>query len=114
MFHPLLVLECNLLTVLLSLNRILIISSAVFFPQDPDVSKPAGLFDAYDLIKATIGQGAATLFAVALLAAGQVGSVLFSIEAQFNRLLCTERVYSRHCRRTSSFRRVFGMENFGM
>jgi len=67
------------------------LASAVFFYGRGNTggdSSPASLFDAYDLIKDLVGQGtyfhdqantcphlcvgAATLFAVALLAAGQV------------------------------------------
>ncbi|KAL0573855.1 Manganese transporter smf1 [Marasmius crinis-equi] len=65
-------------------SSILIISSAVFFTGDFDTenSDPAGLFDAYDLIQSTVGQGAATLFAVALLAAGQSASIVATVAGQ--------------------------------
>ncbi|KAK1236706.1 Manganese transporter smf1 [Marasmius sp. AFHP31] len=62
-------------------SSILIISSAVFFPDDGD-EDPAGLFDAYELIKDTVGKGAATLFAVALLAAGQSASIVATVAGQ--------------------------------
>ncbi|KAG6868380.1 hypothetical protein C0993_003904 [Termitomyces sp. T159_Od127] len=56
-----------------SLDSILILASAVFFYSgaERDAEAPASLFDAYDLIRNLVGKGAATLFAVALLAAGQ-------------------------------------------
>ncbi|KAK7034604.1 Manganese transporter smf1 [Paramarasmius palmivorus] len=69
-------------------SAILILSSAVFFygdgpgAHDMDSGKQAGLFDAYDLIKETIGQGAATLFAIALLAAGQSSSIIATVAGQ--------------------------------
>ncbi|KAG6896240.1 hypothetical protein C0992_009537 [Termitomyces sp. T32_za158] len=43
---------------------------------------PASLFDAYDLIRNLVGQGAATLFAVALLAAGQSSSIICTVAGQ--------------------------------
>jgi metal iron transporter len=71
------------------------LASAVFFYGRGNTggdSSPASLFDAYDLIRDLVGQGtyfydqdnarphlcvgAATLFAVALLAAGQVSRIL--------------------------------------
>ncbi|KAF9062045.1 smf Mn2+ and Fe2+ transporter [Rhodocollybia butyracea] len=63
---------------------ILIVSGAVFFygsgaGQEGSV---AGLFDAYDLIEVHVGKGAATLFAVSLLAAGQSSSVIATIAGQ--------------------------------
>ena len=61
---------------MLTLNSILVLASAVFFygsGRDATGNKdPAGLFDAYDLIRDLVGKPAATLFAIALLAAGQV------------------------------------------
>ncbi|KAF5385122.1 hypothetical protein D9615_000896 [Tricholomella constricta] len=53
---------------------ILILASAVFFygTSSEGMAVPASLFDTYDLIRDLVGQGAATLFAIALLAAGQV------------------------------------------
>lgn len=58
------------------------LASAVFFygagrMDNANNAGPASLFDAYDLIKNIVGQSAATLFALALLAAGQVGCHLF-------------------------------------
>ncbi|ESK86095.1 transporter protein smf2 [Moniliophthora roreri MCA 2997] len=67
-------------------SAILILSSAVFFygddPRTMGSDKQAGLFDAYDLIKETVGQGAATLFAIALLAAGQSSSIIATVAGQ--------------------------------
>ncbi|KAJ4001652.1 natural resistance-associated macrophage protein-domain-containing protein [Lentinula boryana] len=65
-------------------SMILILSSAVFFHgngSSPNQSA-AGLFDAYDLIRDAVGQGAATLFAIALLAAGQSSSLIATIAGQ--------------------------------
>jgi metal iron transporter len=79
------------------------LASAVFFYGRGNTSgdsSPASLFDAYDLIRDLVGQGtismtrqspsphlcvgAATLFAVALLAAGQVSWILsFSLRDLF-------------------------------
>ncbi|GLB43763.1 putative natural resistance-associated macrophage protein [Lyophyllum shimeji] len=63
---------------------ILILAGAVFFyggsTQGKDV--PASLFDAYDLIRELVGPGAATLFAVALLAAGQSSSIIATVAGQ--------------------------------
>ncbi|THU79103.1 natural resistance-associated macrophage protein [Dendrothele bispora CBS 962.96] len=53
-------------------SLILILASAVFFYGHVDGAGDAGLFDAYDLIKELVGPGAATIFALALLFAGQV------------------------------------------
>ncbi|KAG5351894.1 hypothetical protein C0989_004614 [Termitomyces sp. Mn162] len=52
-------------------SLILILASAVFFYSSAEHGAPASLFDAYDLIRDLVGKGAATLFAIALLAAGQ-------------------------------------------
>ncbi|KAK7461376.1 Manganese transporter smf1 [Stygiomarasmius scandens] len=62
-------------------SLILILASAVFFYGDGNVTD-AGLFDAYDLIKKLIGQGAATIFALALLFAGQSSSIIATIAGQ--------------------------------
>ncbi|EEB92628.1 hypothetical protein MPER_08833, partial [Moniliophthora perniciosa FA553] len=66
---------------------ILILASAVFFygnglTGDNAGKDAAGLFDAYDLIKDLVGPGAATLFAVALLAAGQSSSIIATVAGQ--------------------------------
>ncbi|KAJ4482297.1 natural resistance-associated macrophage protein-domain-containing protein [Lentinula aciculospora] len=65
-------------------SMILILSGAVFFRGNgasPDQST-AGLFDAYDLIRDIVGHSAATLFAIALLAAGQSSSLIATIAGQ--------------------------------
>ncbi|KAL4243096.1 NRAMP family protein [Abortiporus biennis] len=61
-------------------SAILIIAATVFFESNKNT--PAGLFDAYDLIKAHIGKGAAFLFAVALLCAGQTASITATLAGQ--------------------------------
>ncbi|KAJ3986874.1 natural resistance-associated macrophage protein-domain-containing protein [Lentinula detonsa] len=65
-------------------SMILILSSAVFFRGNGSShnQSAAGLFDAYDLIRDAVGQGAATLFAIALLAAGQSSSLIATIAGQ--------------------------------
>ncbi|KIK70558.1 hypothetical protein GYMLUDRAFT_32601 [Collybiopsis luxurians FD-317 M1] len=65
-------------------SMILIISSAVFFygNKTGQLKSTAGLFDAYDLIQVSIGEGAAKLFAIALLAAGQSSSIVATIAGQ--------------------------------
>lgn len=54
--------------------RILILAAAVFFYGKGHESQgdTASLFDAYDVIRDVVGKPAATLFAIALLCAGQV------------------------------------------
>ncbi|KAL0062439.1 Manganese transporter smf1 [Marasmius tenuissimus] len=66
-------------------SLILILAGGVFFygTEEPtDGKSPAGLFDAYDLIRDLVGQGAATLFAIALLAAGQSSSIIATVAGQ--------------------------------
>ncbi|KAH9929794.1 natural resistance-associated macrophage protein-domain-containing protein [Fomitopsis serialis] len=63
---------------------ILMLASAVFyygFGQTGQTS-PATLFDAYDLLQSTLGKPAATLFALALLAAGQSSSIIATLAGQ--------------------------------
>ncbi|KAH9486175.1 Manganese transporter pdt1 [Psilocybe cubensis] len=65
-------------------SLILMLAAAVFFygkemPQDKDA---ASLFDAYDLIRDIVGKPAATLFAIALLAAGQSSSIIATVAGQ--------------------------------
>ncbi|KAJ2925000.1 hypothetical protein H1R20_g12100, partial [Candolleomyces eurysporus] len=65
-------------------SLILILASAVFFygtTWDGN-GDPASLFDAYDLIRDIVGQGAATLFAIALLASGQSSSIIATVAGQ--------------------------------
>lgn len=63
---------------------ILILASAVFYYGSGDTGSadPASLFDAYDLIRDIVGQGAATLFAIALLSAGQSSSIIATVAGQ--------------------------------
>ncbi|KAF8640377.1 hypothetical protein AX17_000047 [Amanita inopinata Kibby_2008] len=66
-------------------SLILILASAVFYYGSASARQsggPAGLFDAYDLIRDLVGQGAATLFAIALLSAGQSASIIATIAGQ--------------------------------
>ncbi|KAF8633553.1 hypothetical protein AX15_001353 [Amanita polypyramis BW_CC] len=60
-------------------SLILILSSAVFYYGSEAARQsggPASLFDAYNLMHGFVGKGAAILFAIALLASGQVCSTL--------------------------------------
>ncbi|KNZ76908.1 Manganese transporter pdt1 [Termitomyces sp. J132] len=63
-------------------SLILILASAVFFYSSAEHGAPASLFDAYDLIRDLVGKGAATLFAIALLAAGQSSSIICTVAGQ--------------------------------
>ncbi|KAF9461893.1 natural resistance-associated macrophage protein-domain-containing protein [Collybia nuda] len=65
-------------------SLILILASAVFFygSNSTGNATPASLFDAYDLIRDLVGQPAATLFAIALLAAGQSSSIIATVAGQ--------------------------------
>ncbi|KAI1793070.1 natural resistance-associated macrophage protein [Ganoderma leucocontextum] len=61
---------------------ILILAGAVFFFNGDGSDGPADLFDAYDLLRDRLGAAAATLFALALLAAGQSSSIIATLAAQ--------------------------------
>ncbi|KAF5327083.1 hypothetical protein D9619_004505 [Psilocybe cf. subviscida] len=66
---------------------ILMLAAAVFFYGQGfstigEAAGPASLFDAYDLIRDFVGQAAATLFAIALLAAGQSSSLIATVAGQ--------------------------------
>ncbi|KAF8906679.1 putative transporter of the NRAMP family [Mucidula mucida] len=63
-------------------SLILILAGSVFFFNDVNRDGAASLFDAYDLIRDLVGQSAATLFAVALLAAGQSSSIIATVAGQ--------------------------------
>ncbi|TFK42220.1 natural resistance-associated macrophage protein-domain-containing protein [Crucibulum laeve] len=65
-------------------SLILILAAAVFYfgKGSTGEASPASLFDAYDLIRDLVGQPAATLFAIALLAAGQSSSIIATIAGQ--------------------------------
>ncbi|THU79101.1 Nramp-domain-containing protein [Dendrothele bispora CBS 962.96] len=54
----------------------------MFFYGNVDGAGDAGLFDAYDLIKELVGPGAATIFALALLFAGQSSSIIATVAGQ--------------------------------
>ncbi|KAF9254239.1 natural resistance-associated macrophage protein [Marasmius fiardii PR-910] len=83
MYHGIVDVSFSLLGFAVLINSsILIISSAVFFQREGKHKMPAGLFQAYDLIEGTVGEAAATLFAIALLAAGQSASVIATVAGQ--------------------------------
>ncbi|KAF7324704.1 hypothetical protein MKEN_00511900 [Mycena kentingensis (nom. inval.)] len=66
-------------------SMILVISAMVFFyGHDPALGdkEATSLFDVYDVINDLVGKGAATLFAVALLAAGQSSSLIATVAGQ--------------------------------
>ncbi|KAG2022460.1 hypothetical protein CC2G_000207 [Coprinopsis cinerea AmutBmut pab1-1] len=65
-------------------SSILILASAVFYYGDQwsGDGDPASLFDCYDLIRDIVGQSAATLFAIALLASGQSSSLIATVAGQ--------------------------------
>ncbi|KAF8736853.1 hypothetical protein AX14_013786 [Amanita brunnescens Koide BX004] len=66
-------------------SLILILASAVFYYGSSSAQQsggPASLFDAYDLIYSFVGKGAATLFAIGLLASGQSASLIATIAGQ--------------------------------
>ena len=65
------------------IRRILILASAVFhYGAGQGTGGPASLFDAYALLKQIVGQGSATLFALALLASGQSSSIIATMAGQ--------------------------------
>ncbi|KAF9528096.1 natural resistance-associated macrophage protein-domain-containing protein [Crepidotus variabilis] len=65
-------------------SLILILASAVFYYQNPNPgsTSPASLFDAYDLIRDSVGKPAATIFAIALLCSGQSSSIIATVAGQ--------------------------------
>ncbi|KAF8898422.1 natural resistance-associated macrophage protein-domain-containing protein [Infundibulicybe gibba] len=64
-------------------SAILILAAAVFYKgPTANPTAPAGLFEAYDLIKAHIGNAAAFVFALALLCAGQTSSITATLAGQ--------------------------------
>ncbi|KAK7063848.1 natural resistance-associated macrophage protein-domain-containing protein [Favolaschia claudopus] len=64
-------------------SAILILAGTVFFQLDvSQQAKTASLFDAYQLIRDTVGAAAATVFAIALLAAGQSSSIIATVAGQ--------------------------------
>ncbi|KAK7451234.1 Manganese transporter smf1 [Stygiomarasmius scandens] len=105
LYHGIFDMAVSLLGFAVVINSlILILAAAVFFSgQDKgsNTESPAGLFEAYDMIQELIGQGvdecfsinviylegnislgAATLFAVALLSAGQSSSIIATVAGQ--------------------------------
>ncbi|KAK7453194.1 Manganese transporter smf1 [Stygiomarasmius scandens] len=86
LYHGIVDMAVSLLGFAVVINSlILILASAVFFYGENNGSSaegPAGLFEAYDLIKELVGQGAATLFAIALLSAGQSSSIIATVAGQ--------------------------------
>ncbi|KAK0465267.1 smf Mn2+ and Fe2+ transporter [Desarmillaria tabescens] len=69
-------------------SAILIMAATVFYSDsdepdaDGDDITVAGLFDAHDLIKARIGKGAAFVFALALILAGQTSGITATLAGQ--------------------------------
>ncbi|KAG6889366.1 hypothetical protein C0995_001431 [Termitomyces sp. Mi166 len=85
--HSIVDVVTSLLALAVPINSaILILSATVFFegPDDHDhpTETPAGLFDAYALIVKHMGNGAGTLFALALLCAGQTSSITATLSGQ--------------------------------
>ncbi|KAI0345071.1 natural resistance-associated macrophage protein [Trametopsis cervina] len=83
-YHGMLDIALSLFGLAVVINSlILILASAVFhYGEGRGSGGPASLFDAYDLLKQIVGQSAATLFALALLAAGQSSSIIATMAGQ--------------------------------
>ncbi|GJE97814.1 Nramp-domain-containing protein [Phanerochaete sordida] len=83
-YHGMIDIAVSLLCIAVVINAmILILASAVFYyGAGRGSGGPASLFDAYDLLKQIVGQGAATLFALALLASGQSSSIIATMAGQ--------------------------------
>lgn len=90
-YHGMVDMMLSLLGFAVMINAlILVLASAVFYYGTGVTASrgsggsggPASLFDAYDLVKELVGQGAATLFAIALLAAGQSSSLIATVAGQ--------------------------------
>ncbi|KAM6503089.1 Natural resistance-associated macrophage domain containing protein [Amanita muscaria] len=60
----------------------LIMAGAVFYYGSDMTGGPASLFDTYSLIGQFMGKGAATIFAIALLASGQSSSLIATVAGQ--------------------------------
>ncbi|KAG7086975.1 hypothetical protein E1B28_002891 [Marasmius oreades] len=83
LYHGIIDVSFSLLGFAVLINSsILIIASTVFYQHREENLKSAGLFEAYDVVEDTVGEGAATLFALALLAAGQSASVIATVAGQ--------------------------------
>ncbi|KDR84835.1 hypothetical protein GALMADRAFT_233253 [Galerina marginata CBS 339.88] len=64
-------------------SAILILAAAVFFQgTGENRDSPAGLFEAHELIETRIGGAAATIFALALVCAGQTSSITVTLAGQ--------------------------------
>ncbi|PPQ62803.1 hypothetical protein CVT24_000497 [Panaeolus cyanescens] len=64
-------------------SAILILAATVFYNADNrNHDSPAGLFEAHDLIKQRLGDGAALIFALALVCAGQTSSITVTLAGQ--------------------------------
>ncbi|KAK7685361.1 hypothetical protein QCA50_011726 [Cerrena zonata] len=83
-YHGTIDMAVSLLGLAVVINAlILILASAVFFyGSGAGSGGPASLFDAYDLLRDLVGQPAATLFALALLASGQSSSIIATMAGQ--------------------------------
>ncbi|KAG0707607.1 natural resistance-associated macrophage protein-domain-containing protein [Suillus ampliporus] len=85
LYHGMIDMVASLLGFAVIINAlILILASAVFYYGSGahGSESPASLFDAHTLISNTIGKGAALLFALALLAAGQSASIVATVAGQ--------------------------------
>jgi metal iron transporter len=72
----------SLVTFAIPINSaILILAASVFF-KPGESGAPAGLFEAFDLIKEKLGKPAALIFAIALLSAGQTSSITVTLAGQ--------------------------------
>lgn len=85
LYHGMVDMVSSLLGFAVMINAlILILASAVFYYGSGAYGSesPASLFDAHTLIKNSIGQAAALLFALALLASGQSASLVATVAGQ--------------------------------
>lgn len=85
LYHGMVDMVSSLLGFAVIINAlILILASAVFYYGSGarGTESPASLFDAHTLINDTIGQAAALLFALALLASGQSASIIATVAGQ--------------------------------
>ncbi|THH23107.1 hypothetical protein EUX98_g8070 [Antrodiella citrinella] len=79
--HGLVDVIVSLLAIAVPINSAILIIAATVFHKKMQAA-PAGLFDAYDLIKSRIGEAAGVLFAVALLCSGQTASITATLAGQ--------------------------------
>ncbi|KZT73258.1 natural resistance-associated macrophage protein [Daedalea quercina L-15889] len=81
--HGIVDMVVSLLGLALVINSLIVIlASAVFFYGSGPSDGPATLFDAYDLLAGRLGKVVGTLFALALLAAGQSSSIIATLAGQ--------------------------------